>query len=614
MSQPPTSQSKGWLLPILLVVGALASMILIGGGLLALWAGKPSLFDHPWLKAPPPTTTAAPVPLGPPVTTGGSPHPMYPTAEQAGTLELFDAQDADRGPHVDPSMTAPTPEPSKPKAYRVHCELDPGGLVCGPEQTQRPDVGWVIRDQDGKHVARLLRMGFVAETIVREMSGDRVRRILRFDGHGNVQAVRFFDEAGGVYTARKRTGENALEGCGRVRLERDARGRVNKATCLQWNGKPMKDKRGIVATEFVRDRHGFVTEERYFGADGKKVAGQDGVHRLEVERDASGRRVAERGYDVEGAAVLSESDGCHATQWRYDEAGLRTERRCLGVDGKLARDREEVAVVRYALDERGCEIGERYLDPAQEATPSYQGVHAVRRQVSLVCETEEKRCLDVQGGLLPCGPREPAVYRYRLDEAGQVEAVTHHSPHGAGTDPSFGVYELRYELDETGLRVEQTCFDVTGGRRECGSTGFHGRLTKYDAAGREIEARFFDVMRAPATNNGTHVRTFTYDAYDHLVETRNLDPRGRLVDSMGCAITRYLYDESHRLFAVLLQDAQGKPATYTGCFTGLTCPTRPWHAVRVVRSSKGRAIQNMFFDRHRSLVYTSDCDVGRCWE
>ena len=34
-------------------------------------------------------------------------------------------------------------------------------------------------------------------------------------------------------------------------------------------------------------------------------------------------------------------------------------------------------------------------------------------------------------------------------------------------------------------------------------------------------------------------------------------------------------------FATILLDKAGKPARHAACFIGGTCPTRPWHAVRV---------------------------------
>lgn len=612
MISPQTPRSGGWVLPVVLIVGALASMILVGGGLVVLWGDKPTIFDHPLLNPPPTASppTAAPVHTAP---AAGPPHPAYPTPDQAGTHELFAVDGADRGPEIAPGEQPPAAPPNP--SYHAHCEHDLAGLACGPKLATKPHVGWAVGKVGEREIGNLLRFGRTHLTVVVEREDGRLRRLVVFDGHGRVQRAWFFDDTGEVCTSRLRTGANAFDGCGRMRVARDARGHATKATCLQWNGQPMKDTRGVGTRAYKRDRHGLVTEERFLDAGGRPVAGHDGVHRMAVERDNAGRRTSERVFDVAGAPVIAEETGCHALSWEHDDSGQVIERRCLDTAGKLAADRAEVAIERYALDGEGCVIGERYLDVDEKAATAYQGVHALVRKVTPLCETFEERCLNEVGGLVSCGPSEPTVYRHRLDEAGQVEATRHHGADGGPAgDPEFGAFEVRYDLDPTGLRIEQTCFDETGSPAHCGGTGFHGRITKVDEAGREVEARFFDISRTPTTNQGTHVRTFRYDAYDHLIETRNIDERGRLIESMGNAITRYLYDDGHRLFAVLLQDRSGKPATYTGCFTGLTCPGRHWHAVRVVRSEKGRATQNLFFDRDRALVFTSDCALAQCWK
>jgi len=616
VSQPETPRSGGWLLPVVLVVAALASMILVGGGLLVLWGDKSTIFDHPLLRPPPSPSTASPVPtVAPPPapTTNSGPHPMYPTPDEAGTTDLFEAGDVDRGPHVDPHERVPAtvPRPS----HHAHCEMEVGGVVCSPALGSAPEVGWMVGDKGGRSFAQEVRFGRVQQTLVTERSGSRVERVLSFDGHRQVKWVRSFAKDGEVYTARRRTGANELDGCGRRRVRWDAHGRAAKTWCLQWNGKPMKDERGVAATAFKRDARGFVVEERYFDDGGEPVAGHDSVHRIEIPRDAAGRRMAVKHFGVAGKPVRSRESGCHELRWELDDHGLRKERRCLGVDGDVSTDRAEVAIIRYGLDEQGCEVGERYLDAQHNAVTDYEGVHALVRRVTPLCETVEKRCLDVGGGLAACGPGEPAMYRYRLDKWGQVEAVSHHGlDAGPGRDPEFGVYELRYVLDETGLRIEIACFDGTRSATPCGTTGFHGRAIRYDEAAREVEARFFDNAHTPCTNRGTFVRTLAYDAYDHLIETKNLDKHGRVIESMGNATNRYLYDDGHRLFGILLYDAQGKPAIYSGCFTGLTCPSRPWHAVRVVRSDKGRVTKNLFFDRSRALVHTNDCGVAQCWK
>jgi len=83
---------------------------------------------------------------------------------------------------------------------------------------------------------------------------------------------------------------------------------------------------------------------------------------------------------------------------------------------------------------------------------------------------------------------------------------------------------------------------------------------------------------------------------------------------LGSSIRRQLYEAGHRRFAVLLLDAKGKPAHYSGCYSGVHCPSGiKWHAVRIVRSPTGGVLRNQFFDARGQLVHTFACGTARCW-
>jgi hypothetical protein len=114
---------------------------------------------------------------------------------------------------------------------------------------------------------------------------------------------------------------------------------------------------------------------------------------------------------------------------------------------------------------------------------------------------------------------------------------------------------------------------------------------------------------------GTSVRVSLYDNYDHLTEQREEDGDGHLAEANGMAIQRRYYDESHRLFGLALFDKDDKPARYTACFAGISCPGggQPWHAVRIVYGPSGRETANEYFDEHGQLIGTIDCRTQLCW-
>jgi hypothetical protein len=176
------------------------------------------------------------------------------------------------------------------------------------------------------------------------------------------------------------------------------------------------------------------------------------------------------------------------------------------------------------------------------------------------------------------------------------------------------VFEVRYGYDAWGNRLREACFDPAGEPVDCGSTGFHEILQETDEAGRAVRETFLDSQGNRARNLSTWARELRYDNYDHLSETRSLDRRGELVESLGLAIRRQLYDRGHRLFGVLLFDAQERPASYTGCFTGVECPDSAWHAVRVQRAPNGRLLKNQYFDARKQLLLELDCSRSMCFQ
>src|SRR5204862_876556 len=126
----------------------------------------------------------------------------------------------------------------------------------------------------------------------------------------------------------------------------------------------------------------------------------------------------------------------------------------------------------------------------------------------------------------------------------------------------------------------------------------------FDDAGRPILQTFIDVRGLPTTNMGTAQRKTRFDNYDHPAESRSLDASGADTDSSGMTIRRNLWDATHRLFAIQLFDRDNKPARYTACYIGATCPAGAWHAVRINRRPNGTAQTNQFFDADGQLIDT----------
>lgn len=538
-------------------------------------------------------------------------HPDYPTARLAGTEDIFFLEEPDRGPWL---KEVEAPKATGPWRWHAACEDAWGDLACGPALETRPAEGYrsapagegvtLVERYEGTH----LEGSWIA---TRDAEG-RLLRLVALDRDGDVDLASFYDPPGERFSSRELDGANALPGCGYRKLDRDAAGRVTRVTCLSWLGEPMKDTSGVAQRKLVRGPHGLVIESRALDAKGEPTRSHDGVHRIATTRDAEGRVLERRHFDLAGQPALSSGSGCHGTQWIRSE-GRVVEQRCLGPEGKPGQDHEELFARRYEHDARGCVVRETYLGADGKPTPSRSGPTAVELQVDERCRTLRHRCLDAGGRATPCGPHDPAEYRYTYKD-GWIASTRHYDATGKPTaGPVNEVFEVRYVRDALGRQLRRSCHDEAGAPVECASTGFHAANATYDDAGRETETTFEDTEGKRTTNLSTWLRRRTYDAYDHVYEVQNLDAGGKLLESFGAASMRYLYDEGHRLFAMLLYDAQGDAARYRACFTGKTCPSNPWHAVRIVRSESGQVTQNLYFDAERQLIKTLDCRSERCW-
>ena len=140
------------------------------------------------------------------------------------------------------------------------------------------------------------------------------------------------------------------------------------------------------------------------------------------------------------------------------------------------------------------------------------------------------------------------------------------------------------------------------------------KRTTFDVNGRRTQETFFGRDGRPTFNLGASSRRYKHDNYDHPFESQSFDDKNRLVEQSGMATIRELYDVRHQRFAMVLLDKTGKPARYTACFTGTTCPAHPWHAVRIVRLGDGTVEYNQFFDEDGQLIEANSCRTNKCFD
>ena len=541
------------------------------------------------------------------------PDPDYPTPVSAGTDRIFTLEDPERGPRA-PLAFAMPPRAQLAWATHVHCEDGIVSIACSAPRGAPDRVHWRV-GRRGKDlvVAEQMRGEAVERTYVytAKPDGAPVQRLV-VDRYGAVEsAVLFRDDR--RYSARRRNGANALAGCGFMAYTLDARRQIEELRCLQWTGEPMRDTDGAAVRRFVRDPRGFVLEEARFAADGAPVSDRDGVHREVHELDDHGRTRVARYRDPAGRPVRS-TDHCAGRRTDRDAHGAEARMTCLDADDRPTERVSRVAIIEYRHDARGCRSSVRHLSRDGAAAIDGLRVHGFDERTDVRCAVTSHRCLNIVEQPQPCGPGKPARYDYVRDPAGRVTSTKHYGPDGVpGGDPLYRVFETRDQRDDAGNLVGQSCYGLRSAPVTCGTTGFHARKMTYDDAGRQLTETFYGVDGGPTTNMGAAARRFRYDNYDHLHESQSFDDRGELVEVRGAATRRDLFDATHRRFGIVLLDKQGKPATYGGCYSGMTCP-KSWHAVRIVRRANGSAEANKFFDAAGRLVETKACSAAPCFD
>jgi hypothetical protein len=558
-----------------------------------------------------PTHVGGPTPDANTALAESGPHPDYPTPIAAGTSNIFFLEDPDRGPPA-PKKAAIPPRGSLAWTTHAYCDTFKTSFACSTATTGTGASSFRVGRKGTEIAVVEERYGDrVVETTMytRKPDGTLVQRV-RIDARGRVDSALMSRD--GKMTGRLRNGANALDGCGILAHATTNRG--SELRCLQWTGEPMLDMTGVAIYRAKRDEPGFIIEEANFGIDDKPILDATGKHLYRQERDAFGRVLVERYFDLDNKRVAN-TDGCSGERTEYEADGKISRVTCLDDADRPRGKSNGVATRELMYDERGCNIGVRYIGKDGKPTTDPDGVAGEDQQVDKFCTPTRHTCIDTNGDPHACGPGRPAQFRTTLDARGNAISVRHFDQtQSPAIDEEFDAFELRYKYDDGGNVTSLSCFDVFGEAIECNGTGFHEKKTTFDDNGRRTSERFVGKDGRAAFNLGASSRRYKHDNYDHPFESQSFDERNKLVEQSGTATIRELYDIRHQRFALVMLDVNGKPARYTACFTGSTCPERAWHAVRIVRLGDGTVEYNQFFDEDGQLIEAISCRTSKCFD
>ena len=540
------------------------------------------------------------------------PHPHYPTAAAAGTDKIFFLEEPDRGPKA-PASYSPPPRASLTWTTHPYCEVDPLGVACSTGKVTASN-SWRVGRAKGVVIVEKLRGDTVDETtaFVSGPDGARAQR-LHLDAASMIDEASLFT-APGRFSGRRRGGGNALPGCGLFAYDEDKQHHIHELRCLQWLGDPMRDTSGVAVRRFTYDAHGFVADEQRFGLDGAPINDTSGVQRVVYTRDADGRVTLEQHFDADAQRVTATS-GCAGYRRVWSTNATLVTRTCLDLADQPTRSGDGITTEHFDYVAIGCRSKTRYTDAAGNPAVDHGGIAGFDYTLDARCQVTSRVCLNAAEKRTSCGIGDPPETDYTYDERGFPTSIRYVNADGSpGNSAEYHVHELRYTYDAAGNTIELGCFDAFGASVLCSSTGFHAWRATYDDVGRKQTESFLDVKGQPGTNLGVAQRRYRYDNYDHQYEARETDTDGKTIEGHGMAIRHNLYDAAHRLFAVQLLDAQLEAAHYTACYTGATCPRKPWHAMRINRHPSGHVESNEFFDADGQLLETIDCAASPCFD
>lgn len=150
--------------------------------------------------------------------------------------------------------------------------------------------------------------------------------------------------------------------------ERDATGRETALVAKGGLGRPDRHWGGFHRREYDYDKHGNITETRYFDAQGEPANNREGFAKLVQTWDGSGNLIAESTFHPDGNPVSPRGRPGFQIERAYDALGRVLSERVLDVDSQPVGG---LAQTFFAYDALGNEIERRFAlgdgAPADEA-------------------------------------------------------------------------------------------------------------------------------------------------------------------------------------------------------------------------------------------------------
>ena len=490
------------------------------------------------------------------------------------------------------------------KVIRVEHRDEEGNPIAGGDGwvakvTERDDSGWSLRDR---------HLGFGGAPTPSKMTGCMVFSVER-DELGRPTMERCEGQDGALTPFK-------IRGCSGVRYAYS--GDEYTTTCLDGDGRPMRDVDGSMVEVRAVDDDGHVVHTTHIDDRGQPIADADGVHSAAFVFNADGNQTRHGPLlGLDGAPVWSTRHGWGWTA-EYSEAGAILGRSWSGETGGVAAGPSGQAIDRFERDARGRVTSIRFYDAEQRPMMSLlpPPLYPDNLAASLVeldgrephhrfhahtftygedsAAPVKESWEDASGDPMAVNGLGSRTYSY--DEQGYMVGRQHFDLVGGPVLGPVAAYlegahmwcvGIDSPVDFRGVELRRTCLDAEGtpmmsgrgyasmvidpgvthsfedekGQLVVGAIGYARRTYRHNSRGEVIEKRNLDVDDGPVTSNfsGCARMTVERDVYDNPIHTCCYGPSGAPAIGLhfGSHCEATTYDAANRRLTSTHLDGDG---------------------------------------------------------
>jgi serine/threonine protein kinase len=315
-------------------------------------------------------------------------------------------------------------------------------------------------------------------------------------------------------------------------------------------------------------------------------------------------RIIERRYAGLQNVPACDKDNVYGIRYKYDDRGHVIEESYVGADGAITSNQDGLAIKVFGYDEQDDWISIQYLN--SERSGSHDGNNC--SLVKIACDEYGNRIEETYYTL----EGEPSIrtdmhvhgFRYEYDDRGNRIVQTCIGTNGDVAYCTYGFVSVHSLYNEDGFNIQDDYYDENGEHipySESGSSYCSVKLTLNDF-GQWTELCFYDEAGQPIEQGAGYSRaTSVYDSLGNTLEVRFFDKDNNPVLSDGFYhIKRSEYDEFCNLTKESYYDENDEPTTCDGCVS----------AYKLEYNRQGAITKCTFLDKEGKLVLAGNQVAG----